>query len=117
MTARGHRNKTWIRIQEITKPVVEFDPTPAEWCDKYTVRAHVSTSQGDESVVGQRTDITRRTIISTRWLPGITEAMRVVIDDDTIHIEDEKRTLAISSIENVGQRNRDLEIGCTELSK
>ena len=117
MTSRGHKHEKWIKIQELSKPVFEFDPTPAAWVDKYILRAHVGTSQGDESVSSQRTEATRRIPVTFRWVPGVSEEMRILIDDETIPLDENKRTLHISSVDNIGDRNLDLELDCTELRR
>ena len=110
---RGHRNKTWIKIQELSKPIEDFDPVPATWQDKYVLRANVQPVNSGETVEGQQLKDNVTHTVSFRWQPDVSTEQRIVIDDET-KAEADKRVLHIDGVIDVGDRRRDLVLATIE---
>jgi len=116
----GHRFKTWIKVQELSKAVEDFDQKPAIWLDVYTLRALVVPTSGGELITGsqQKSQVTHE--VTFRWLPGVKTSQRILIDDESICAETdsegdpEKRVMHIDEAINLKDRNRDIELRCIE---
>ena len=116
----GHRHKTWIKIQQLSKVPYAFDDDPAVWEDVYTLRASIQPTSSTELVSGSKIEAQTTHNILIRYLPGILSSMRILVDDQTLDgsLDGEgvpaKRVFEIDEIVNVGDRMRDLELRCIE---
>lgn len=69
--------------------------------------AGIETATGGESINADQTKATGRYTLVTRYVPGVTAAMRVLLGSRTLHIE---------SVENIEERNRELRLACREVA-
>lgn len=96
-----------ITLQTLTTQNDGYGGDAETWNDYKTVWASVEPLSGRELIQAQQTQTQYSHRIRTRFFSDFTEEMR---------IQYKSRTFEIESIINVNERNRELEIMCTETS-
>jgi head-tail adaptor len=107
-------NTRWIRIQEADKSPTDFDSTPATWVDKYELRAKIMPTSSNEVSGGFRQESQYSHQVEFRWQPDVKAGQRILIDDETIPSDTDKRVLHIGEVVDVGDYQTDLILNCTE---
>lgn len=110
----GQRHKTWILLQALNKVPQDFDETPAVWETQYTVRATIEPSGSGEPVEGQKIQNQITHDVEMRWMPGVRDDWRIVIEDATKATDAEKRVLHIQSVVDWKNQHKYLDISCIE---
>ena len=97
-----------VTLQDLTTTTDAYGGRVKTWTDTATVKAKIQPLSGSELYAAMRLDsrITHKVVI--RYVPGINPIQRIKFGD---------RILNINAVINVEERNRWLEIMCTEGSE
>lgn len=99
--------KYLISIESKTTEAGDFDDIPEEWAEDRQAWVEIEPLKMDELLqmekVGSKTT---HKITCNEWLANVTAEMRIIHGT---------RTFEITSVINVGERNRKTEILCTEV--
>jgi len=123
MLTRGHKLKTYVKLQVLDKAVQDFDAVPAVWVDFFVGRVDIKPASQGETIEGSRLVSPISHTVQMRWRPGVTTKMRFLIDDATISSTNDytdnpdKRVLEIEQVVDVDERHRWLNIGCIEVQR
>ena len=95
--AAGRRFKTWVKLQQLDKPVRDFDSTPAAWQTIWTGRVSLTPVRSGEQLEGNHLEFTAVHQIKMRHSPDFTLAvdMRFLLDDESITRDEDKRKLYV----------------------
>lgn len=115
MSRRGRKNKTFVKVQRLSKVPQEFDDSPAVWEDVYTdQRCSIKPVRADERNESQQVQEVVTHTVDMRHRPDITSDCRLVVDDVGIP-EAQKRKLHIHGIINYNDQDRYLTLMCREV--
>ena len=107
----GGRFKQWVKVQRLSKPVYEFDPTPAEWVTVQKVPCNIEPVAANEAVYSdQKTASNVTHIVSMRWMKGLDSSWRLVVLDGS----NDARVLNIDSVINDLDDNDYFVLRCIE---
>lgn len=96
-----------ITLQIYTEQSDGYGGVSKSWNDYKTIWANVEPLSGREFIQAQQTQTMYSHRIRTRFFSDFNESMRILYKNQVYEIE---------SIINVDERNRELEIMCTEMS-
>ena len=102
---RAGRLRHLVVIQEPTETNDSQGQAIKAWGTFATVHAAVEPLNGREYFAAAQINAETTTKIVIRWLDGITQKMRISYDSKVYNIE---------SIRNIGERDRQIELMCSE---
>lgn len=102
---RAGRLRHSIIIQHYTTTYDEYNAPIQTWATFATVRAGIEPLKGEERFLAAQRQASTTHRVVTRYVPGVTAAMRVKFGD---------RYFAIKEILNPQERNRELHLMCEE---
>ncbi len=104
MRAGNLRNK--VIIQQATEAQDTFGEPDVSWSTFATVWASIEPLRGDEYFTAQQTGASISHRVRMRYLDGVLPKMRILWGE---------RVLEITSVLNVYERNRNMELMCFEV--
>lgn len=94
-----------ITIQQPVEVTDQYGTPAIQWQEFATVWAAVEPIRGREYILLKNTNSELTVRIRIRYLPGVTNAMRVVYDDRVFNIE---------SVIDVDERHKEMHLMCAE---
>jgi SPP1 family predicted phage head-tail adaptor len=96
-------------IITIQQPALAADgvgePVPTWGTFAANIYAQITPLNGAERIQGNQINATVTHNVRTRYMPGVTPKMRILYGS---------RTLQITNVQNIDERDRELELACVE---
>jgi SPP1 family predicted phage head-tail adaptor len=103
MAINSRKLRHQVLIEQPVNAANDLNENVVTWTAFATLRAEVVTSPGREAIRASQTVSFRQTLFRTRYIPGVTTAMRLKFGADIYQIV---------SATNVNAGNRELELVC-----